>query len=55
MKFDLQDSLLALGIALLEGGVATFSWRVALVLGGLICLTLVHLIERTKPNGSTDK
>lgn len=47
-RFDLQDALLALGIALLAGGVAAIYWPAALILGGVIALLMVALIERAK-------
>jgi hypothetical protein len=48
-RIDLQDALLVLGIALFESGVAAIYWPAALILGGVMCLFLTALIERTKP------
>jgi hypothetical protein len=48
-RFDLQDALLVLGVALFESGVAAIYWPSALILGGVMCLLVTALIERAKP------
>lgn len=55
MKFDLQDGLLLAGVGSLEAGVASFSWKVALILFGMICLFSVMLIERAKAKSGNSK
>jgi hypothetical protein len=47
-KFDLQDGVLALGVAALCAGVGCVYWPAALIVLGLLCFWAVWLMERTK-------
>ena len=45
-------ALLALGIALLVGGVATFSLGAALITGGVVCLVAAYVVAYcARPKG----
>jgi hypothetical protein len=47
-NLDLQDALLLMGVGSLCGGIAAVYWPAALMMFGLICLTAVYLIERSR-------
>lgn len=47
-RFDFQDGLLVVGVASLEAGLWHWSWALAAIVFGIICVCLVFLIAAAK-------
>jgi hypothetical protein len=43
-----SDVLLVVGALLLVGGIAAFSWRVAMIVAGILCLGSMWMMERAQ-------
>lgn len=55
-RLDAQDLLLMVGTVTFLWGISAFSWRISLIVAGVMCFVGVLLIEKAKgAHGSTRK